>query len=83
MRVCVCGCVCVGVCWLAHLSVTNKFSKINKDNNPFKCAAIELFTAIAHWLPFATVCFGFWIRAALDSKLCHAGPRMALVISGS
>lgn len=41
-------CACVFVCGFAHLCVTNKFSKINKDNNPFECAAIELFTAIAH-----------------------------------
>lgn len=44
-RVCVCVCY-VYIYWFAHLCVTNKFSKINKDNNPFECIAIELFTVI-------------------------------------
>lgn len=38
------------------MCVTNKFSKINKDNNPFECIAIELFTAIGYKLckPYAS-----------------------------
>lgn len=78
----VCVRVRVFVCGFAHLCVTNKFSKINKDNNPFECAAIELFTAIAHFhigcpLPrFALVSgqhtISLYIRAALNSTLCVA-----------